>query len=81
MMLLVDTIKIKNHSNYYLFKKNLDNINNKYIKDKKDALKNFEDLKNNVKSKELKDIVKELERSIFGYDYANKELSGSGLKI
>ena len=81
MMLLVDTIKIKNHSNYYLFKKNLDNINNEYIKDKKDALKNFEDLKNNVKSKELKDIVKELERSIFGYDYENKELSGSGLKI
>ena len=81
MMLLVDTIKIKNHSNYYLFKKNLDNINNEYIKDKKDALKNFEDLKNNVKSKELKDIVKELERSIFGYDYENKELSDSGLKI
>ena len=81
MMLLVDTIKIKNHSNYYLFKKNLDNINNEYIKDKKNALKNFEDLKNNVKSKELKDIVKELERSIFGYDYENKELSGSGLKI
>ena len=81
MMLLVDTIKIKNHSNYYLFKKNLDNINNEYIKDKKDALKNFEDLKNNVKSKELKDIVKELERLIFGYDYENKELSGSGLKI
>ena len=81
MMLLVDTIKIKNHSNYYLFKKNLDNINNEYIKDKKDALKNFEDFKNNVKSKELKDIVKELERSIFGYDYENKELSGSGLKI
>ena len=81
MMLLVDTIKIKNHSNYYLFKKILDNINNEYIKDKKDALKNFEDLKNNVKSKELKDIVKELERSIFGYDYENKELSGSGLKI
>ena len=34
-------------------------------------------LKNNVKIDELKDIVKELERSIFGYE----ELSGSGLKI
>ena len=33
------------------------------------------------KVKELKDIVKELERSIFGFDYENKELSGSGLKI
>ena len=31
----------------------------------------------NVKSDELKDIVKELERAIFG----NEELSGSGLKI
>ena len=59
----------------------LDNINNEYIKNKKDALKNFKNLKNNVKSKELKDIVKELERSIFGYDYENKELLGSGLKI
>ena len=59
----------------------LDNINNEYIKNKKDALKNFKDLKNNIKSKELKDIFKELEHSIFGYDYENKELSGSGLKI
>ena len=33
------------------------------------------------KVKELKDIVKELERSIFGFDYENKELSSSGLKI
>ena len=59
----------------------LDNINNEYIKNKKDALKNFKDLKNNIKSKELKYIFKELEHSIFGYDYENKELSGSGLKI
>ena len=39
------------------------------------------DLKNNVKSDKLKDIVKELERAIFGYDYENEKLSGSGLKI
>ena len=38
-------------------------------------------MKKNVESDELKDIVKELERSIFGYDYENEELSGSGLKI
>ena len=44
-------------------------------------MKIFKDLKNNVRRKELKDIVKELERSIFGHDYENKELSGSGLKI
>ena len=59
----------------------LDIINNEYIKNKKDALKNFNDLKNNVKSKELKDVVKELERSVFGYDYENNVLSGSGLEI
>ena len=56
----------KNKESFELLsiQKFLDNINNEYIKDKKDALKNFKDLKNNVKSKELKDIVKELERSI-----------------
>ena len=59
----------------------LDNINNEHIKNKKDALKKFKDLKNNVKSEELKDIVNELERAIFGYDYENEELSGSGFKI
>ena len=36
----------------------LDNINNEYIKNKIDALKNFKDIINNVKSDELKDIVK-----------------------
>ena len=60
----------------------LDDINNEDIKNKKDASKNFKDLKNNVKSEELKDIIKELECSIFGYDDKNKEeSSGSGLKI
>ena len=59
----------------------LDDINNEDIKNKKDAYKNFKDLKNSVKSDKLKDIVKELERAIFGYDYENEELSGSGLKI
>ena len=51
----------------------LDNINNEHIKNK--------DLRNNVKSNELKDIVKELERTIYGYYYENEELSDSGLKI
>ena len=36
----------------------LDNINNEYIKNKIDALKNVKDLINNVKSGKLKDIVK-----------------------
>ena len=45
-------------------------------------LENFKDIKNIVKSESLKDVVKELKRSIFGYDNENKEeSSGSGLKI
>ena len=55
----------------------LDDINNEDIKDKKDARKKYKKLKKDVESDELKNIVKELERSIFGYE----ELSGSGLKI
>ena len=55
----------------------LDHINNEYIENKDDARKIFKNLKNDIKSDELKDIVKELERAIFG----NEELSGSGLKI
>ena len=55
----------------------LDDINNEYIENKDDTREKFKNLKNNVKSDELKDIFKELERSIFGYE----ELSGSGLKI
>ena len=47
----------------------LDNITNEYIKNKKDALEEFKTVKHNVKSKNLKDIVKELERTILGYDY------------
>ena len=55
----------------------LDDINNEDIKNKDDARKEFIKLKKSIESDELKDIVKELERSIFGYE----ELSGSGLKI
>ena len=38
----------------------LDNITSEYIKNKKDALEEFKTVKNNVKSENLKDIVKEL---------------------
>ena len=55
----------------------LDDINNEDITNKDDARKEFVKLKKKIKSDELKDIVKELERSIFGYE----ELLGSGLKI
>ena len=47
----------------------LDGVTNEHIKNKKDSLEEFKTLKNNVKSKNLKDIVKELQRTIFGYDY------------
>ena len=47
----------------------LDDITNKHIKNKKDALEKFKTVKNNVKSENLKDIVKELEHAIFVYDY------------
>ena len=47
----------------------LDSITNEYIKNKKNALEEFKTIKSNVKSENLKDIVKELELAIFGYDY------------
>ena len=43
----------------------LDDINNEDIKDKKAARKKFKKFKKNVESDESKNIVKELERSIF----------------
>ena len=55
----------------------MDDIDNEDITNKDDARKEFIKLKVNIKSEELKDIAKELERAIFGYE----ELSGSGLKI
>ena len=55
----------------------LDAINNEDITNKDNARKEFIKLKKNIKSEELKDIVKELERAIFGYE----ELSDSGLRI
>ena len=55
----------------------LDAINNEDITNKDDARKEFIKLKKNIKSEKLKDIVKELECAIFGYE----ELSGSGIKI
>ena len=73
--------KDKNSDELLSIQKVLDDIDNEHIENKKDAYKKFKDLKNNVKSDELKDIAKEVEPTIFGYDYENEELSGSGLKI
>ena len=55
----------------------LDHINYEYIKNKKDALSEFKTVKNNVKNKNLNDIVKELERAIFGYDNEEPEYEES----
>ena len=51
----------------------LDNINNEYIKNKKDALRELKTVKNNVKSENLRDYIKDLELAIFGYDYEEPE--------
>ena len=67
---VVDRYNKDKHSNELLSIQNvLDKTTNKYIKNKKDALEEFKTVKNNVKSENLKDIVKELEHAIFGYDY------------
>ena len=46
----------------------IDIINNERVKNKKDVREEFKTVKKNVKSEALKQIVKELERAIFGYD-------------
>ena len=65
--------KDKNSNELLSFQSFLDNITNEYIKNKKDAWKKFKTVKNNVKSENLKDIVKELEPTIFGYDCDDDE--------
>ena len=46
----------------------MDNINNERVKNKKDVREEFKTVKTNVKSEALKQIVKELEGAIFGYN-------------
>ena len=55
----------------------LDDINNGYIKNKKDALKEFKTVKDNVKNENLRDYLKELELAIFGYDDEEPEYEES----
>ena len=61
--------KDKNSAELLSIQNFLDDINNEYIENKDDAREKFKNLKNDVKSDKLKDIVKELERAIF----ANEE--------
>ena len=57
------------HSNELLSIQNfLENITNEYIKNKKDALEEFKTVKNNVKSGNLRDYIKDLELAIFEHD-------------
>ena len=44
------------------------NINNERVKNKKDPREEFKTVKKNIKSEALKQLVKELEQTIFGYD-------------
>ena len=46
----------------------IDNINNERVKNKKHARGEFKTVNKNVKGEALKQIVKELEQAIFGYD-------------
>ena len=76
-ILWIDDTKDRDSTELLSIQNFLDAINNEDITNKDDARKEFIKLKKNVNSDKLKDIVKELERAIFGYE----ELSGSGLKI
>ena len=54
----------------------MDNINDGYIKDKKDARKEFRRVKEKIKSQALrKGLVKDLEQALFGNDDSNGESS------
>ena len=52
----------------------IDNINNEHVKNKKDAQEEFKNVKKNVKSEALKEIVKDLEQAIFRDDDNDEDL-------
>ena len=52
----------------------IDNMNNKRVKNKKDAREEFKNVKKNIKSEALKEIVKDLEQAIFGDDDNDESL-------
>ena len=58
----------KNSFELFTLRTFIDNINNKRVKNKKDAREEFKIVKKNVKSEALKEIVKDLEQAIFGGD-------------
>ena len=58
----------KDSSELFTLRTFIENINNERVKNKKDTREEFKTLKKNIKSEALKQIVKELEQAIFGYD-------------
>ena len=64
-------LKDKNSTELLSIQSFLDNINNEDTKNKDDAREKFKKFKKNVKTEELKDIVKELECAILEHNYEN----------
>ena len=68
----------KNSFELFTLQTFIDNINNECVKNKKHAREEFKNVKKNVKSEPLKEIVKDLEQAIFG-DNENDESLIEGL--
>ena len=64
----------KNSFELFTLRTFIDNINNERVKNKKDAREEFKNVKKNVKSEALKEIVKDLEQAIFGDDDNDESL-------
>ena len=64
----------KNSFELFTIRTFIDNINNERVKNKKDAQEGFKNVKKNVKSEALKEIVKDLEQAIFGDDDNDESL-------
>ena len=64
----------KNSFELFTLRTFIDNINNERVKNKKDAREEFKNVKKNVKSESLKEIVKDLEQAMFGDDDNDKSL-------
>ena len=64
----------KNSFELFTLRTFIDNINNKHVKNKKDAREEFKNAKKNVKSEALKEIDKDLEQAIFGDDDNDESL-------
>ena len=64
----------KNSFELFTLRTSIGNINNERTKNKKDAQEEFKNVKKNVESEALKEIVKDLEQAIFGDDDNDESL-------